>query len=204
MRSRQATYKEIFICGFSHRLGAQLSLLGVNEAGPESCLSFIERKGVRLTSELGGLRSLLRLSASPMDQGIPTWLLFAAPTWIALVIAISVFHRLWTGKPIFPRIPANANFAERGALGDFASNCLLVAVTDTTLIVVPQFPFNLMFLPAIYGLERNIPLATIKVVEIVKGFLGKSVLITYGDTDRRLRLKVREPFTLENALRHRR
>ena len=89
-------------------------------------------------------------------------------------------------------------------MGDFASNCLLVAVTDTTLIVVPQFPFNLMFLPAIYGLERNIPLATIKVVEIVKGFLGKSVLITYGDTDRRLRLKVREPFALENALRHRR
>jgi hypothetical protein len=93
-----------------------------------------------------------------VDQGPPTWFAFLAPAWVAIFIALSIGYRRWSGKPIFPRIPANARFAEHWASGGFASNCLLVAVTDAALIVVPRFTFNLMFLPQIYGLEHVIPL----------------------------------------------
>jgi len=136
-----------------------------------------------------------------MDQGPPPLLLFAAAAWVALVIGASVIYRRASGKPIFPRIPVHARFADRWASGDFASNCLLVAVSDNTLTVVPRFPFNLMFLPQIYSLEHNIPLATIKRIEIMKGLFARSVLIVYGDNDRSLRLRVRDPLALETALR---
>lgn len=77
-----------------------------------------------------------------------------------------------------------------------------MSVIDNGLTVVPRFPFNLMFLPQFYGLERNIPLATIKRVEIMKGIFAPSVLIIYGENDRSLRLRVKDPFALEDALRH--
>lgn len=76
-----------------------------------------------------------------------------------------------------------------------------MAVSDNTLTVVPRFPFNLMFLPQIYSLEHNIPLGTIKRIEIMKGLFARSVLIVYGDNDRSLRLRVRDPLALETALR---
>ena len=75
--------------------------------------------------------------------------------WLALVIAASIFYRRRVGKPIFPRAPANALFAEKRCSGNSrrsiltqiggASNCLLIYVADRTLHIVPQFPFNLMF-----------------------------------------------------------
>ena len=135
-----------------------------------------------------------------MDHGTPLVTVFA---WIALVIGASIIYRRWSGKQVFPRIPVHARFADRWASGDFANKCLLVAVSDNLLTVVPRFPFNLIFLPQLYGLERNIPLATIKRVEVMKGlFFAGSVLIIYGENDHSLRLKVRDPFALENALRH--
>lgn len=139
-----------------------------------------------------------------MDQGIPPLLPSAAATWVAIVIAASIAYRHISGKPIVPHIPTGARYSDRWASGDFASNCLLVAVNGNALTVVPRFPFNLMFLPQIYGLERNIPLESIKQVEIMNGLFTRSVLIIYGENDRSLRLRVRDPFALKDALRQNR
>ncbi len=125
----------------------------------------------------------------------------AAPAWIAVVVLASILYRRYTGKPIYPRLPANAVFAERGASGPFASRCLLVAVTETDLTVVPQFPFNLMFLPEVYRLERTIPLASIKQVDTPKRLLRSNVVVTYGDARRVLRLRLEEPPAFVKALR---
>lgn len=136
-----------------------------------------------------------------MDQDPPIWFAFLAPLWVAAFIAASVMYRRRAGKPIFPRIPADARFVDRWASADFASNCLLVAVTDGELIVVPRFPFNLMFLPEIYGMEHRIPLKSISKVEIRKLFLSTSLFVTFGEQDRTLRLRVRDLVALEKALR---
>ena len=53
----------------------------------------------------------------------------------------------------------------------------MVAVTPTSFYVRPNFPFNLMFLPEIYGLEYSVPRKSIRSVVTKDGFLGKSVRI---------------------------
>jgi len=136
-----------------------------------------------------------------MDLFPPDWFLFVAPVWIAMVVLASILYRHHLGKPIHPRLPSNAVFAERGASAPFASRCLLVSVTETELAFVPQFPFNLMFLPEIYRLERTIPLAAIKQVDTPKRLLGCNVVVTYGDRRRVLRLRLREPLAFIEALR---
>jgi len=56
-------------------------------------------------------------------------------------------------------------------------NCLLVYVADGALTIIPVFPFNLMFLPEIYGLETTAPISDVK-VSYVSGLFGKRLLLT--------------------------
>lgn len=130
---------------------------------------------------------------SPMDQSpIAVWYPFLTVGWIVVVIGLSIAFRRSRGKPLFPKIPVNAIYSEKWASGRWASNCLLVAVTQEALSVVPKFPFNLMFLPEVYGLERNIPIRSIRNVRPLRGYgVGNNVAVDYGEAE--LRLKVRNP-----------
>lgn len=135
-----------------------------------------------------------------MDQNpFPAWFPFLAIGWIVFVVGASVVFRRSKGKPVFPTVPSDALFVDKWASGRWASNCLLVAVTDKALSVIPKFPFNLMFLPEIYGLERTIPLGAIREVRRLHGLgLGNNVAVSYGDAE--LRLKVRNPQAFIDAI----
>ena len=64
---------------------------------------------------------------------------------------------------------------------------------------MPRFPFNLMFLPEVYGLERTLPVRSIREVRRLRGFgLGSNVAVDYGEGE--LRLKVRKPDAFVDAL----
>ncbi|HEX4739079.1 MAG TPA: hypothetical protein VH331_16120 [Allosphingosinicella sp.] len=124
------------------------------------------------------------------------WISWGCPTLGAL---LSILYRRRAGKPIFPKVPADVRYVDRRGSAPFASNCLLVWVTADTLEIVPYFPFTLMFLPEVYGLERSIPISTIRDVKRPR-FSLSNVIVTYGDEDRRLRLTVRRPNDLVAAL----
>jgi len=132
--------------------------------------------------------------------------------WLASVIAASIVYRIKVGKPMFPRLPANALFSERACSGRSlrtpwariggAQNCLLVAVTADALTVSPFFPFNLMFLPEFYGLEVRIPGPSIGDVDDHQGLFRRKITISYATPDiRRIELRVRDPDALIDALR---
>ena len=116
-----------------------------------------------------------------------------ALAWVALWIAASVIYRGSRGKPIFPRKPDHTLFFERYGSGNSnknlltklggASNCLSVAVTRDSLIVRPIFPFNLMFLPEIYGLEYDIPRKNIRSVVEKEALLGRITTLEFSTPD---------------------
>jgi hypothetical protein len=132
----------------------------------------------------------------------PFWFFWAALAWVIFVIALSVFYRRRTGRPIYPKVPINARYSEKWASATFANNCLMVWVTDDALSVVPRFPFNLMFLPEFYRLERSIPMGQIREVRRKHG-LGNNVVVTYGMDSKELRLRVSRPDALIAALTNR-
>ena len=113
--------------------------------------------------------------------------------WILLWIVASIVYRRSRGKAILPSKPRNSLFYEGWASGHSNSNvftklgaahkCLLVAVTPNSLIIQPRFPFNLMFLPEIYGLEYCIPGFNIRTVEKKGRIFGKGVEIQFIDVD---------------------
>jgi hypothetical protein len=121
-----------------------------------------------------------------------SWFFPIAVAWVALVIAASVVVRRRRGKPIVPRVPADAVYSERAASARWASNCLIVAVTSEALTVVPRLPFNLMFLPEVYGHERTIPLRDVTEAKRIRSVFDLNVVVRYGDR-RELALRVREP-----------
>jgi hypothetical protein len=130
----------------------------------------------------------------------PYWLIWVAFAWVVFVVLLSVFYRRRAGKPIFPKVPHDVRYVEKSASGPFASNCLMVWVTDDTLAVVPRFPFNLMFLPEVYRLERSIPLNAIRDVE-QRRMSASNVIITYGGDGKKVRLRMKQPAMLVAALR---
>jgi hypothetical protein len=83
--------------------------------------------------------------------------------WVLLTLLASLLFRLSRGKPLLARPPERALFVERWRsgrnrsnwLGLFggANNCLMVAASREQLIILPQFPFSLLFMPELFGLE---------------------------------------------------
>ena len=59
----------------------------------------------------------------------------------------------------------------------------MIAITPQELIVTPRFPFNLMFLPEIYGLEARMPRSQVKVENSYSGILKRGVIVTVGGAD---------------------
>jgi hypothetical protein len=85
-----------------------------------------------------------------------------------------------------------------------ASNCLLVAVTDTELTVTPFFPFNLMFLGQFYGLEFRAPRSSIRSVEKKQGLFSTTILIRFeGDDPAPFELRLRKADAFMRALEDR-
>jgi hypothetical protein len=113
--------------------------------------------------------------------------------WISFWIIASVIYRRSRGKSIYPSEPKDSLYCEGWASGHSnssiftkiggARNCLLVAVTSDALIIEPRFPFNLMFLPEIYGLEYRIPGSNIRNIEKKGRVFGKGVEVQFADVD---------------------
>lgn len=107
-----------------------------------------------------------------------------AAAWVALVICASVVYRRSKGKPFFRPEFERPLFLETWRSGHSlrsvitrlggARNCLWVAVDERSLFVAPHFPFNLMFLPEIYGLEYAVPGSAIRSVERADGLLARN------------------------------
>lgn len=130
------------------------------------------------------------------------WQFTVAMVWIAFVVVASIVYRIYKAKGI-PKIPPqDILFEERWASGashkNFltkmggARNCLSILLSRTALIIRPQFPFNLMFLPEIYDLEHSISRSKIR--NISDGS-GKSVFIDYeldNGSTRRISLALRK------------
>ena len=136
------------------------------------------------------------------DPAAFKWFPFLAVGWIALALAVSIAFRKRRGKPIFPKAPLDALFSERGCSGSSfdtpwariggAQNCLLVALAPQKLTIIPIFPFNLIFLPEIYGLDHSLDISAIQEVVDRKGILGRRLMITYADPKtRRVELRLR-------------
>jgi hypothetical protein len=118
--------------------------------------------------------------------------------WVVLVVIASAIYRTSRGKPVLTQPPHEPVFLERWTSGRSlrsvltrlggARNCLLVAVTREALVIRPHFPFTLLFLPEIYGLEWTIPRSSIQRVAQVEGLIGRRLLVEFksggGDIER--------------------
>lgn len=135
-------------------------------------------------------------------MGLEHWTFVAPIVWLGAWVAGSIIYRRKLHKPLFPRAPDNAVFAEawcsgrslRNLLTRFggARNCLLVYVVDGSLTIIPVFPFNLLFLPEIYGLEATVPVSQVRVAS-VEGLLGRRLRLTVsGVSELRFELSLRD------------
>lgn len=133
----------------------------------------------------------------------------ATVVWLLGVIGLSILFRRLRGKPIIPRAPANALFAESwrsgrslsnwlGRVFGGARNCLLVYVADGAVTIVPQCPFNLMFLPEVYGLEGRVPLGG-ATCEVKQGVF-RTMLWLHFDGQPRFELHLRNPQAFQRAV----
>lgn len=146
----------------------------------------------------------------PAHDSAPIW---PALLWIASVITASVIYRRIAGKPVlFFNLPS-ASFVERGASGHSndnilrqlggARNCLVVGVVADRFVVRPFFPFNLMFLPEIYGLEHDLRVTDVVRVELGRFLWMKKIVVTFADArakTRSLTLYLRAPERLAELL----
>ena len=116
-----------------------------------------------------------------------------AITWVVLCIGASILYRRAKDKPILSRKPDDTIYYETSGSGcsnqnlitkfGGAQNCLIVAVTKDSFIVEPKFPFNLMFLPEIFGLEHHVSKKNISSIVEKSRFLGKSVTVEFSTSD---------------------
>lgn len=91
--------------------------------------------------------------------------------WTLVWVGGSIVYRRAHGKPVLFFGVRDAVFQERVASGystrnvvtkmGGAHNALVVAVTRDRLVIRPYFPFTLLFLPEIYGLDYEVPLHNI-------------------------------------------
>ena len=113
------------------------------------------------------------MAGSP--PAFPWWPFALVWGWMGFVILASILYRRSKGKPIWYLKETQVLFSEKRVSGNShrtwytklggANNALFVAVTPDVLVVRPHFPFNLMFIPEIYGLESRIPLSQLRSVD---------------------------------------
>lgn len=120
--------------------------------------------------------------------------------WIGLGVALSIAFRAVRGKPIVPKLPPHALYGEEQASGGMASRSLIVAVTADALIVMPRFPFNLLFLPEIWGMEYDLPIGSVVEVRAKNERFGANVQVLYGERREALGLKLLDPGAFIHAV----
>lgn len=101
----------------------------------------------------------------------------------------SLWFRRSRGRPLFPHPPRTAIFMEASCSGRslrnlpsslmWARSCLLVYIENGALVVTLEFPFTLMFLPEISGLEIRTPLTSISTVDVKRRCLRRVLRITF-------------------------
>lgn len=114
-----------------------------------------------------------------------------AVLWVGGALIASAFYRRMKGKPIVSRAPSDAVFHENWCSGRSlrnmltriggARNCLMVYVRESELVVTPKFPFTLMFLPEIFGLDVRVPITSITAVERTSSLIGRSLRIAFAE-----------------------
>ncbi len=87
--------------------------------------------------------------------------------WVLFIGILSAIYRTKKGKPVLFWSVPDADFIVHFASGHAgrnwlfafgaANSCLVVAVAHGRFIVRPWFPFNLLFLPEIFGIECDVP-----------------------------------------------
>jgi hypothetical protein len=115
------------------------------------------------------------------------WAAPAAFAWTLAAVVASIIVRRRQGKPIFPTAPEGVVFTESRASGwsdgwralGGARNSLMVWIDRDRLTIMPFFPFNLMFIGAVWGLEQTIPRRDVIKVESHTGLLRRTVIVTY-------------------------
>jgi hypothetical protein len=134
--------------------------------------------------------------------------------WVAFWLSASVVYRIWRQKPIFATQAHGALFAETWTSGHSnrniftklggARNCLYVSVTPSEVQIQPHFPFTLMFLPELLGMELSITRSHIKSIEPKHGLLRGGLLVSFwseGEGARSIQLTLRKPQEFLNAIR---
>jgi hypothetical protein len=127
------------------------------------------------------------------------FMMYFACGWIGFWILVSIAYRLKKGKAIlFSKVDGTVLFREFGNSGRSLTNiwgglsgarsCLVITVTGDFLYIRPYFPFNLMFMPELLGLEWKIPVNQILQAEIVKKtfWIGSRVQLTFQDSSGRI------------------
>lgn len=105
--------------------------------------------------------------------------------WVLLGFGGSAVFRLFRGKPLFVKELEGVVFSEKWTSGRSlktflsriggAKNVICVQVSKNELSIHPHFPFTLLFLPEVYGLEYRVALTAVRVVE--DGHSGRRVLV---------------------------
>ena len=126
--------------------------------------------------------------------------------YLGLAILASVGYRLARGKPVLFFSVANAQFIEWMASGraqgpswrppSAADLCLVVAIAGDRLVVRPFFPFTLLFLPELMGVELDVPLERVSLVTVERGLFRTWVRLAYLTKDgerRKLSLALDRP-----------
>ena len=85
-----------------------------------------------------------------------------------------------------------------------ANHCLWIAVTDDELLIGPHFPWTLMFLPEILGIEERIKRQDILSVEKHRSFIyGNKYIVKFRQAtgaEQCFVIQVRNARGFENAL----
>ena len=76
-----------------------------------------------------------------------------------------------------------------------------IYVKDGELVITPFFPFNLLFLPEIYGLDYKVPVKLVSRVERNRSLLGETLRLHFKNgVPASVEIKVRRPEALIEAL----
>ncbi len=121
-----------------------------------------------------------------------------------LALSVIVYRRI-RHRPIFFFSVPEARFVEALASGysndrwwrrfGGVRNCLVVAVTANRLVIRPWFPFTLMFLPEVCGLEFDVALTDVFSVTVHKGVFKSFVRVRFRNGSARgdVTLILRQP-----------